>query len=591
MSANRSFFYQDQLNFLIKGGRSMAKAHPREADMLANRSGDPDVERILEGLAYMAGKITQKQTRNLPELSQFIFDILFPNYLCPVPATAVVEFSSPQWTDVVPRGTEIQSVPVQGTACRFRTVYDAEVGPLKIEGVSWDLTGAGANLTLQFSGASTLARSTTHNEDHIRLHLHGEPLVTTSLYHWLQTCLHDVEIVDSDGGHLCPGQGKVHILPLGLTDDESMLPYPSGCFAGFRLIQEYFTLSQKFLFVDIKGIWSLLSGIAPPGDTFGIRFRLKLESPGKLMVDRRHFRLGCTPVVNLFDHSADPIEYTAAKADYPVRPAGPDRHYQVYRVKDVYGISPTQARTHYPLISELEMEASGSCSQIHRRKYRDEDQFTYISLSEGLEGATVDQRLLLIDLICSNGQLPLGLRIGDINKPTPPYEQIACQNISALTPAAPVPTGEELRQRLVSHLALTQLDLTSLKGLHETIDLYNLHALVDEQAAWAHNLILEGLTRIQNREVQDRHDGIPIRGRATLLDVGESSFASEGELYLFGCVLNEFIALQTPLNWFSEFEVNWGKTKSRYLWPRRLGSRLLKAKPKGPSSGKMAGGR
>lgn len=579
MSANRSSFYRDQLTFLLKGGRAMSKAHPREADMLANRSGDPDVERILEGLAYIAGKITEKQVRNLPELSQFIFDILFPNYLCPVPATAVVELSSPQWPDVVPRGTEIRSVPVQGTPCRFRTVYDAEVGPLKIEGVSWDLTGAGANLTLQFSGASTLAKSTPLLKDRIRLHLHGEPLVTTSLFHWLQTRLHEVEIVDSDGGHLCPGQGKIRILPLGLSEEESLLPYPSGCFPGFRLIQEYFTLSQKFLFLDIKGIWSLLSGIAPPGDTFGIRFRLKLESPGKLMVDRRHFRLGCTPVVNLFDHSADPIEYTSAKADYPVRPAGPDRHYQVYRVKDVYGITPTQARTHYPLISELEMEVSGSCSQIHRRKYREEDQFTYISLSEGEVGATVDNRLLLIDLICSNGELPLGLRIGDINRLPAPFEQIACENITAVTPSAPVPTGEELRQRLVSHLALTQLDLASLKGLHETIDLYNLHALVDEQSAWAHNLILEGLTKVQSREVQDRHEGIPIRGLSTLLNVGESSFASEGELYLFGCILNEFIALQTPLNWFSEFEIDWGKTKSRYRWARRLGTRLLKPLP------------
>ena len=570
-------FYRDQLTFRVKGGRAMAKAHPREADTLAKRGTDPDVERILEGLAYLSGKITEKQVQSLPELSQFLFDILFPNYLCPVPAAAVVQLANSQWPDVLPRGSEIQSVPVEGTPCRFRTIYDAEVGPLKIRDVAWDLTGTGANLTLQFSGASALAKSTTVVQDHIRMHLHGEPLVTTSLYYWLQTKLHEVEVVDSDGGIICQGQGKIRIQPLGLTDAERMLPYPSGCFAGFRLIQEYFTLSQKFLFFDIEGIWSLLDGVVPPGDTFGIRFRLKLESAGKLMVDRRHFRLGCTPVINLFDHSADPIEYSPAKADYPVRPAGPDRHYFVYRVKDVTGVASTGARTHYPLISDLELDVSASCSQVHRRRYRDEDQFTYISLTEGSGRATVDHRLLLIDLYCSNGDLPLALRVGDINKLPAPYDHISCQNITAVTPPAPVPTGEELRQRLISHLALTQLDLATLKGMHETVDLYNLHALIDEQAAWAHNLILEGLTKVESREVQDRHHGIPIRGRATVLDVGESAFASEGELYLFGCVVNEFIALQTPLNWFSEFEINWAKTKSRYLWPRRLGTGLLKS--------------
>jgi type VI secretion system protein ImpG len=135
--------------------------------------------------------------------------------------------------------------------------------------------------------------------------------------------------------------------------------------------------------------------------------------------------------------------------------------------------------------------------------------------------------------------------------------------------------GEDLRQRLISHLALTQLDLASAQGLHESLDLYNLHALIDEQVARAHGLILEGLLDVHNEEQRYRVGGIPIRGRATTVELAESAFSSEGELYLFGCVLNEFIALQTPLNWFSEFSIRWNKTKRRYRWPKRLGTAPL----------------
>ena len=576
--AKRGFsYYRDQLTFLLEGGRAMAKAHPREADMLARRSGDPDVERILEGLAFLSGRITEKQVRNLPELSQFLFDILFPNYLCPVPATAIVEFSSPKWSDFLPRGTDVLSVPVRGTPCRFRTVYDVEVGPLTISGVKYELTAGGAQLMLHFSGAAAMEKSRSKELDHIRLHLHGEPLVTSSLYHWMLTdALQAVDLVDAGGALLCEGKGQIKMRPLGLGDEDSLLPFPAGCFPGFRLVQEYFTLVQKFLFLDIEGVWSRLEGLVPPGDSFGLRFSFKLDTPRNLMVDKRHFRLGCSPVVNLFDHSADPISWTPSQCEYPVRPAGPDRHFQVYRVTGVTGIPHRGPRTEYPIMSELELGgADQCCSQVYRRRYRDDEQFTYLSISEGQGASPVEHRLLLIDLIASNGRLPLALRIGDINRCTGAFEQVTCQNITAVTPPAPVPTGEELRQRLVSHLALTQLDLAGLQGFHETIDLYNLHALVDEQVAWAHNLILEGLTAVKSEEIFHRFEGIPIRGRATSLEVGEGAFASEGELYLFGCILNEFIALQTPLNWFSEFGIHWAKTKRVYQWPKRLGSELL----------------
>ena len=45
--------------------------------------------------------------------------------------------------------------------------------------------------------------------------------------------------------------------------------------------------------------------------------------------------------------------------------------------------------------------------------------------------------------------------------------------------------------------------------------------------------------------------------------------------HLFGCVLNEYVALQTQINTFSEFAIRKAKSQDVHRWPRRLGRHLL----------------
>ena len=48
---------------------------------------------------------------------------------------------------------------------------------------------------------------------------------------------------------------------MGFEEDEALLPYPKRSFDGYRLLQEYFTFSEKFLFFELK----LLEAIAAAG--------------------------------------------------------------------------------------------------------------------------------------------------------------------------------------------------------------------------------------------------------------------------------------------------------------------------------------
>ena len=55
-------YYQDELTYLRELGKEFAAAYPAIAPLLAERGADPDVERLLEGVAFLTGRIRQKKT-------------------------------------------------------------------------------------------------------------------------------------------------------------------------------------------------------------------------------------------------------------------------------------------------------------------------------------------------------------------------------------------------------------------------------------------------------------------------------------------------------------------------------------------------
>src|SRR5512141_2299308 len=87
-----SKYYQSELAFLRGMGKEFAAAHPELAGLLAERGGDPDVERLLEGFAFLSARIRERLDDAVPELIHDLTEILLPHYLRPVPACTVVEF-------------------------------------------------------------------------------------------------------------------------------------------------------------------------------------------------------------------------------------------------------------------------------------------------------------------------------------------------------------------------------------------------------------------------------------------------------------------------------------------------------------------
>lgn len=85
-------FYREELDYLRQLGKLLGREKPHLARFLAEKEGDPDVERLMEAFAFLSGGLRQKLEDEFPEFTHSLINMLWPNYLRPIPAMSVIEY-------------------------------------------------------------------------------------------------------------------------------------------------------------------------------------------------------------------------------------------------------------------------------------------------------------------------------------------------------------------------------------------------------------------------------------------------------------------------------------------------------------------
>ena len=578
-------YYQDELSFLREMGREFSLAHPDAAPFLAEAGADPDVERLLEGFAFLSGRIRQKLDDQLPEITHSLMQLLWPHYLRPIPAMTIMQFDPlPQASKEphdVPRGTEIESVPVDGTPCRFRTAYDLRLEPVALESVEFRTeTPPLFRLKFRIPEGALLKKSPITK---LRLYLQGEPVVTRAIYLCLQARLKRVAVKALDG----PGAGKVlelgpqAVQPVGFRAEEALFPMPLTSFEGYRLLLEYFAFSTKFLFLDLTG----LDRLPELGEfkSFEVTFEMDRLPTSMPPLGTAGILLNCVPAVNIFRRDADPIRVDHQRTEYKIWPSGTDpAHYETYSVDNIIGLVKGTAnrREYKPFLGFAHsVTKTGEESAYYLTRIAPsvaaEGTETFLSFIVSGAGALAEVETLAIDLTCTNRQLPTRLKMGDIRIATPSSPTFArFKNVTKVTPTVPPPLGDDVFWRLLSHLSVNFTTLSRVESLRNVIGLYNFRALVDRQAEQANRLLLQAIVKVTTRPTLHLFRGDPVRGIAVEIELNEEGFSGEGDMYLFGSLLNEFLSLYVSLNSFSKLTVRGAKFAEVYTWPPKAGGRI-----------------
>ena len=391
-----------------------------------------------------------------------------------------------------------------------------------------------------------------------------------------------------------------HASRLGFDADEALLPRLPQSFDGYRLLQEYYAMPERFLFVAIEGL-----------DRAAIRCATN-EMDVVILLDRAdpalassfaadHMLLFCAPVINLFPRRSDRINLNDRDAEYQIVP---DRmrplDFEVFDVQSVEayasdGTAPQKFlpfyaandlsrnpdhRSYFTLRRQPRQLSSRSRQRGPRSSYLGHDVF--ISLVDG-DHAPINQNLrqLGLDLLCTNRDLPLSMPVGRQQTDftilvSAPVASIRCVH----GPVAPRPcrSDGDYAWRFISHLSLNYLsladtdDLQGAAALRELLRLYVPIQPVDRRPPTRRRSIRRGANRSSVAFPVAVVHWLPGVVSASLLTMDEAPFGGSGAV-LLASVLERFFAKYVSINGFTETSLRCTERGDVMRWPLRLGHR------------------
>jgi len=602
-------YYEGELTFLRQMGAEFAEKYPKIGARLLlepDRCGDPHVERMLEAFALLAARVHLRIDDDFPQITEALLSILYPHYLRPIPSMSVAEFQTdPERGKLtsglrVPKETVLYSRPVEGVPCKFRTCYDTTLWPLKVSQAQW-LTPDRVSPALRGSEAAVLRvelecfSDVTFGKlemDTLVFYLNGEGPVIHALYELLCRNCTRVIVRDPTNPKAQPLELPVQNLrPVGFGDDEAVLPYPRRSFVGHRLLQEYFAFPEKFFFLALNGLSELQrAGLKSKAEIlFPIASFEQHDRHHRLevAVDARTLRLGCTPIINLFAQTAEPILVDQTRYQYPIVPDARRRQtMEVYSVDEVVSTDPEthQTVTYQPLYSQRHavQDASPAYWYVSRRpstRKGDEGTDVFLSLVDvSTRSLQLDYDTVTVRCTCTNrdlvARLPFGNESGDFEM----AGGAAMKRIVALHKPSPTlrpPLEGKTLWCLISHLSLNYLSLVDQgkEALQKILGLYDFSESPDVKKQ------ISGITALNGRRhfsrVISEHGVSFARGTRVEMEFDEEQFTGVG-VYLFASVLEKFFGLYVSMNSFSQLVARSRQRKEPLgEWPPRAGQSVL----------------
>lgn len=572
-------YYQQELAHLKELAVEFSKAHPALAPMLSGPTSDPDVERLLEGTAFLSGLIREKLDDQFPEILHSLLQIILPQYLQPIPSATIIQFMpKPGLMEImnVQPGAAVASIPVDGTSCLFTTCYPVEVHPLQLTDARLE-KAPGGTMQLTFSFRLTGPSLQDWHPKSLRLLIGGSYENAADRYHLIMHNTRSMRIVPAQGGQTITLPRK-HLKSVGFGNDEALLHYPSHAFPGYRLLQEYFTLPHKFLFFEVDG-WENWKERGQ-GAGFDLVFDMAAPAHEAPQCKKEHFILSATPAINVFKHAAEPILLDHRHTEYRLRPADQQGgNYQVHSLLKVIGFvkGTVKQRTYVPFeMFGAQTDDAAIYSVSRRISPLGEHTEVYLSVAYPRSAAAPQTETLSIDLLCTNAHLAESLQLGDISQPTETSpSMLDFRNIHPPTAAVQPPIGKDLLWRLLSHLSLNYLSLCNAENLKALLRLYIFPDTRNRAAVVANNKRVDGLADIAAVTADRLVRGQMMRGRRLTIKANGANFASYGDLFLFGTVLDRFLAGYSSINSFTLTSLDDQHSGETYKWPMRIGDRLL----------------
>lgn len=292
---------------------------------------DPDVQRMIEVLAFSAVRTRQALQRSVRQTWRRLLGGYFQPLLCPLPAMSMLEVqvtARMTETTVLPAGTEVQVQMADGFVAGFQTLAELRITPMTLERCETLRAPQGLRLVLSF--VSRLPRSESVGLLRLYLHYLDDYLAALTVHQQLQRYLrrafvvYDSAVQENSDGPAC----TVHF---GTRFEE---PYEADERNPLSAVRDFFHYPEQELMLHIA---------VPPAQRPWNRLSICLDLDGKWprrpAIFREMFRPFTVPVRNLRRASAQPILCDGTQDGYPIRHVHAAERYQLHTVDGVFRIT------------------------------------------------------------------------------------------------------------------------------------------------------------------------------------------------------------------------------------------------------------
>jgi type VI secretion system protein ImpG len=572
-------YYTDELQYLRNAGKMFAKSHPKVARRLElsdHESSDPHVERLLESFAFLTAKISKELDDTYPETAAALLNTLYPHLMNPLPAMGISHFKvDPARGNLtngynVPKGTKLFTTSTEGLSCQFQTVYDLNLYPITVEKIdvvrsdSYDLNVPSQHnwfLKIRLKGVNATIRDM--NLTSLDFHLRGDFKLTSLLYETIFSQSHD-HLYASLNGQAAYKLPINSIRPMGFDVDEMALPAEENILHSYQMLQEYFHLPEKFLFFKCQNLDELSKYSDLATDTLDILIEISDASYiYELQLTPQNFVLGCTPIINLFEKTSDPIRLDGRRTKYLLTPDQRlDKVTEIYSIKKIYGTiegipeavpcSPYYGFDHHTTLNSDTVYWVSKRVSANQRNIPGTDMYlSFVDLN--FNPSSPPHNILYADTLCTNRylveQMPFDTTL-QAHTALPVHEIVCLDKPNAQIES---PTDGETLWKIVSQLSVNYLGLSSgpasVAALKDLLKLYGGHniARVEAEIQSINDIIVkETVRRVSNEAWRGFTRGLEV----TLLmkNVKHTGYST----FLLATIIREYCALHVGMNTFVE---------------------------------------
>ena len=328
-------YYQQELAQLRGQASTFADTYPKVAERLKlnhAEAEDPFIARLIESVAFLTARIHQRMDWDQTRLLNDIIKSIYPLYLMPIPAAAIIQLQSANSLDkpyTIARDTEVATQTHQQKLCRFNTCFETTLHPIQHVGTTLSSTIPVPQQYTDKTIKSALTLTLTPTKPDQSLHDVAPPDLTYYLNLPLPEAFSLYELIFKDLSHIVitspEAQAKAielpasHIETIGFNTENALLPTPQHGFDGYRLLLEFLHCPQKFLFFKFTQFRQNLPSFCH--EKIQIHFLFKdRNSALEKSLPNDALAPYCTPIINLFKQAAEPIQFEGSTQPYHLIP-------------------------------------------------------------------------------------------------------------------------------------------------------------------------------------------------------------------------------------------------------------------------------